>query len=248
MKITFATYNICHCGDFESKTSNELPVNIEKTANTIKGLGVDIIGLNEVYDKGEIDCYNLQTDKLASKSDMPYYVFGEGTSFSWGATIGNAVLSKYPIKSVKIYPVPTIPAEKRAPLDKGWYEDRVIVKVTVDVGKEIDIISTHFGLNKSEQIIMVDKLVDIIDAENKPCVLLGDFNVTPENEILTPIYNRMLNVAESVGKKNEFTYSSLNPQKTIDYIFVSKHFKVNSFTVKNLVMSDHYPVIAETEL
>ena len=45
--MKFATYNICHCGNYENwKKGDDLPVKISRTADVIAEIDADIIGLN----------------------------------------------------------------------------------------------------------------------------------------------------------------------------------------------------------
>ena len=79
MELKIGTYNVCHCRNFEnySNKGNDIPeiVDIQKTAQTIKSLGLDVIGLNEVYDDGKKDVYVNQTKRLAELAGYEYYAF-----------------------------------------------------------------------------------------------------------------------------------------------------------------------------
>ena len=66
MKMKLATYNICHCGNYENcQEGDDLPVNIARTAEAIAEINADIIGLNEVYTAGEREDFCRQEEKLA---------------------------------------------------------------------------------------------------------------------------------------------------------------------------------------
>lgn len=245
-KLTVATYNVAHCLDFNYDKQNR-PVDIEKTGLLIKSLNVDFIGLNEVYDNSEKEELNKQTEKLLKFTQMNYGEFALGYDFSWGV-IGNSILSKYPIVNVEKIPVPAPPENERFEGEKIGFEDRVIIKSIIDVGQKICVISTHFGLNKSEQLRMTDALVKILDNETIPCILMGDFNVSPDSEILQPIYQRLTSVADVTDKRYVNTFSSFNPHMTIDYIFVSKEFEVDDFAVLDVILSDHKPLVTSLTL
>ena len=75
---------------------------------------------------------------------------------------------------------------------------------------------------------------------------MGDFNVRPENDILAPIRERMTDTADFFGKEL-FSFPSDNPNRKIDYIFVSKDLKVNSADIPAIVAADHRPHTAEIE-
>lgn len=245
--MKLATYNICHCGNYENwKKGDDLPLNIARTAEVIAEINADVIGLNEVYTVGESEDFCLQEEKLAKLAGYPYYVFAMGKEFEWG-TIGNAILSKYPILNVKKIAVPAPAESERNPNENSWYEDRVLLCVEIEVeGKNVCVISTHFGLNPTEQRRIVDAICKEIDGRSE-VVLMGDFNVLPDSEFLSPLYARLKSVAKEVGN-NEFTFATYAPQIQIDYIFVPKTANVKGYEVHKNRVSDHRPISAEIEL
>ena len=86
--------------------------------------------------------------------------------------------------------------------------------------------------------------------ENLPdekCVLMGDFNVTPDNPVLDPIKEKMIDTATYFDEP-KLTFPSIDPYKKIDYIFVSKDIKVNSADVPDLAVSDHLPHIVDIDI
>lgn len=246
MRMKLATYNICHCGNYENwKKGDALPVNIARTAEVIAEIGADVIGLNEVYTIGEREDFCAQEEKLAKLAGYPYYAFAKGKAFEW-ATIGNAILSKYPIISVREIAIPAPTEEERNPNENAWYEDRVLLCVEIDYkGRKICVISTHFGLNPTEQRRIVEASCKEIDScEN--VVIMGDFNVLPDSEFLEPLYARLKSVAKEVHNK-EFTFSTYNPEIQIDYIFVPKTATIQDYTVYKNHVSDHRPISAEID-
>ncbi len=250
MEIKLATYNISHCidygsaeGDIDSWTKVDLP----KAANLIKDLSVDIIGMQEVYD-GIAEDTSRQIEKLADGADYAYYKFAKGCVFPWKDIIGNGIMSKYPIKSFEAIPVLAPAIEERDPNETEWFEDRVILKATVDVGRDIDIITTHFGLNPSEKERMRKALTDLLDNRKNPVILMGDFNAEPHSEVLKPYYDRLKSAADIMGHTDDLTFSSYKPYLTLDYFFLSDEFKVTSYEVVKEVVSDHFPVTITVEI
>ena len=251
MNLRIGTFNICHCGDYSKHSINDpfelYNVNIEQTANTIKELNCDIIGLNEVYNDGSdssIDFKN-QTEKLANLSGYKYYYYAQGHDHGW-TDIGNAVFSKYPIiKFTKIL-VPTIP-ECEQKKDKE-YENRVFAIAYIEIdGRIIKFISTHFGLEQIELNRIVKKCCQIIDDSKYSVILAGDFNITPQNTLIKKIDERLKSCALEMGN-DEFTFASYNPNRHIDYIYVPKNSKVLSYTVHKIKSSDHFPITADIDI
>ena len=144
--MKLATYNVCHCGNYEKwEKGDTLPINIARTAEVIVEINADIIGLNEVYTTGESNDLCKQEEKLAKLAGYPYYVFAEGKAFEWG-TIGNAILSKYPILNIKKIAVPAPAEDERNPNETDWYEDRVLLCVEIEIEEvRLCIISSHWS-------------------------------------------------------------------------------------------------------
>ena len=247
-KIKIATYNISHCQDFSSNHSDNAPVNLNKMAEYIKSIGADIFALNEVYFNGSNESLRDQANKI--KTIAGFSAVSEAIAKNFGSgygnlTIGNAILTNYTILEEKAVKVLEPSAADKRPNENEWYEDRVIAVTKQNIeGKEIMVITTHFGLNLLEKERIVTALCEIIDAADCPVILMGDFNALPHSTELEPIYDRLVSCADAVNNK-DYTFSSYNPQKTLDYIFVSKGIEVNSFEVRKEVHADHLACVAE---
>ena len=251
MKIRVGTYNVCHCGDYSKHKEGDpfqlKVLDIEQTARAIKSLECDVIGLNEVYNNGTSprEEFKLQTEKLARLAGYPYYYYAQGHDYET-TDIGNAILSKYPVKNFEKITVPTVPEEERT--GGYWYENRVLAIADVDFnGTIVKVVETHFGLAPVELDRIVEKSCSIIDESKFPVVLMGDLNVKPDNPALNEISKRLKSAAAEMNN-DEFTFASYNPKIHIDYIFVPKNSKVLSYEVHKLKASDHMPITADIEL
>ncbi|GAB3705309.1 endonuclease/exonuclease/phosphatase family protein [Spirosoma flavus] len=124
--------------------------------------------------------------------------------------------------------------------------------------KEFYFFSVHFdhqGVEARRQSgkLMVSKIKEI--AKNEPVILAGDFNSTPETEQIQTI-KTLLSDAHDVtttppygpeGTFNSFKFDA-PMDKRIDYLFVSKPFKVLKYGVltdakEQRYPSDHQPVM-----
>lgn len=247
--IRIATYNIAHCLDFSTfqppQKASELPVLPQKTAEVIRSLDASIVGLNEVYETGGKDL-NQQAKTLANATNKPYYAFGEAICFQREelARYGSAMISNQEILSTEVIKVPAPTVAERRAGENGYYEDRAILRAEINLdGEKITVLVTHFGLNLLEQERMVAALTRILDEVKTPVVLMGDFNATPHLPVLQPIYDRLQSAADAVGN-TDYTFSSYQPECTLDYIFVSKEFTVEGFEVVDNRTSDHKPCVA----
>jgi endonuclease/exonuclease/phosphatase family metal-dependent hydrolase len=244
--FTVGTYNIAHGLNFSTfdvtTPAHLLPVTLEETAKVIRALDVDILGLNEVFNTGG-GALDLQTETLAKLSNKPYHVFGEAILFlgNPSESYGNAFLSEKRIISHTVVKVPSPVGDERRPEENEYYEDRAVLCVQVQTNFGIvTVLITHFGLNGLEQERMVQALVKLIDDADTPVVLMGDFNVQPDNPVLQPIYDRLQNAAKVLGN-NEYTFATYKPYQTIDYIFVSNEFEILDYQVMQNRTSDHRP-------
>ena len=228
--MTVMTFNTQHC-----KNYNLGYVDYQLMADTIIDCNADIVGLNEMYDVGTGEDYDAQTEILSNLTGIENYYFGESRNTGAGPA-GNGFLSKYPIISTEVIKIPN-PEDKTG--TAIYYGTRSLLKVKLEGG--ITVIVTHFGLNPDEHINAVATALEHIKDEK--CILMGDFNMRPDNEILAPIKERMRDTADMLGE-NIYSYPSYAPDRKIDYIFVSKDIEVISSDIPQIVASDHCPVVA----
>ena len=100
MKINLMSFNTQHCLNYiEQKKDFDI------MANAIKECGADIIGLNEMRDKGPDKEYEAQTKIIADKLGY-YHYFAKAIDFSGVNPYGNALISKYPIISAEVILIP----------------------------------------------------------------------------------------------------------------------------------------------
>lgn len=248
MKLHIGTFNICHCGDYEHRKATDpvwvREINVECTANRIKQLNFDIIGLNEVYFTGyNENCVN-QEKRLADIAGYPYVAGAVGAK-DGVVSIGNGLLSRYPIVHVEKIAVDTIPESERE--EEGWYEPRVLLIADIDVNGEIvRVLVSHFGCILKEREKIVGKICELT-AKKSIDVVMGDFNALPDAEELKPLYKNWISTAQATGN-TECTFASYDPKICIDYIFVNKKFGIDGYTVHKVNTSDHFPISTNIEI
>lgn len=245
MKIRLLDFNIQHCRDYmrSQKEGREI-IDFDLIANAIKSQNADIVVLNEVRNQGNHPDYTDQAKILADKAGFEYYRFGEAIKLEPDLPYGNALLSKHPIAEFDVIKIPDPPVKD----EDAYYESRAIMRALVDIGeKQLVVFGTHFGLANSEQRNAVATTVTLLDRCNLPHVLMGDFNMEPTNENLTPIYDRLTDTAEYF-KGTKLSFPSDKPDRRIDYIFVSKDIKVTYSDIPEIVASDHRMVVADVEI
>lgn len=233
MKIM--TFNIQHALDYKKQV-----IDLDLFANAITRFGADVCGLNEVRGEGDLDGYTDQTNALGDRLGFERY-FARAIMVRGKGPYGNALVSRFPIVSAETISIPD-PEVKR---EGGRYESRCVLKVTLDIdGRELCVLVCHMGLVDDEAKNAVSTICSILDATDTPLVLMGDFNVTPENEILAPIFER-LSDSDAIAKiAGEPTFPSDAPRIKIDYLFY-RGLECRSVKTIGEVVSDHLPIIAE---
>ncbi len=179
MKIM--SFNTQHCLNYISRE-----IDFPLMADTIKALGADLVGLNEMRSEGPDPEYTPQTEKLSELTGMKHYYFARAINDNRGP-YGNALLSKIPILSAETLIVPEREGEKEA-----RYEQRCLLKARLENGYTVLVI--HFGLSDPEKRAAVETVIKNLEEEK--CILMGDFNLPPHDPILAPIKARMADTAE----------------------------------------------------
>jgi len=227
MKIM--TFNTQHCKNFL-----EGCIDIPLMAKVIRESGAEVVGLNEMYGAGTAPNFTDQTGTLAEMTGMHHY-FGQAIGYDGVKPYGNGLLSRMPILKAETILIPD-PAEKTGPKN---YETRCVLKATLEGG--ITVLVTHFGLNTDEEQLAVKTVLE--NAEAEKCILMGDFNVEPNDPILDPLRNIFKDAADLLPDAG-LTFPSDAPYKKIDYIMVTPDVEILEAEVPNTVASDHRPHIA----
>ena len=230
------SYNIHHGEGLDQR------LDLERIAKVITDARADIVGLQEV-DRG---CERTQKRdlpaELAQLTGMNV-VFEKNIPYQ-GGEYGNAVLSRFPIKSSKNTHYKMLrPGEQRG-----------VLQLVLEVhGRELLFMNTHIDYrpDDSERVMNAGELKGIVAAagEKTPVILVGDFNTVPASRTHELVKAFLTDSWEVVGKGDGFTFPVRTPTKRIDYIWISKG------TVEPLKMevirteaSDHLPIVAELRL
>lgn len=224
------SFNTQHCNNFLTQT-----IDFDVMAKAILAFDPDIVGLNEMRGAGADAEYTAQTEKLAQLTGMPYYYFAPAIHLAEGP-YGNALLSKIPLKSVETVMIPD-------PTKTPYFETRCILKAELANG--VTVLVTHMGLSPEEEHNAVQTAVKTVT--DRKCILMGDFNMTPDDETLAPLFERLTDTAAYFDAP-KMSFPSDNPDRKIDYIFVSKDVKVLSADIPAVIASDHRPYVAELEI
>ena len=247
MKLKIMTYNIAsgRKGGVDGSEISVLPM-----AEVIKAYEPDILGLNEVRAKHGV--FTQQNEEIADALGYDYTFFGAATNIN-GGDYGNAFVSRYPILHAEVITVPDAPEKDPdvpyQEIDGVYYETRSIIKATILVkDKKLDVFVTHFGLAPSEQENMMKTLKDALKQKENRCVLMGDFNCTPDDAHINELARIVNNAEAGTITPDDYTFASYKPDRKIDYIMVEKDIQVEKYGTIDSTASDHRPYFAEVEI
>ncbi len=180
---------------------------LANTANIIKDIGADIIGLQEI--ESETALKDLKAELNRQGLYYQYYAFARTTN----SAVNTALLSRYPIQSALKLPISR----------NGKYRDILEAKININ-GTNVRVFVNHWKSKsgpESKRLLSAKRLAYRLNElpPEEPYVLLGDFNSHYEEyktflksrkhndtEGITGI-NHILKTIDEYG--NPITYSSL---------------------------------------
>ncbi len=229
--IKVMSFNVGRCQTYPDYVDESC----EAMAEVINACEPDVVCLNEIYG-GNI--FENQVKKLAELTGLKYYYMADAIEYD-NKPFGNAIISRIPIVSAENIPVP----DPEVKTGTEYYETRCVLKAKLING--VTVMATHIGLNDDEKINAVNTV--LANLENEKCILMGDFNMTPDNQMLKPIYEKMTDSAVCF-EEELMSFPSDAPDRKLDYIFVSNDLSVNSADIPEFIVSDHRPYVAEIEI
>lgn len=231
--FTVATWNI------HSALGADGTRSLERVAESIAEAGADIIALQEV-DRGTKRSGGInQAEALAEMLGMEYR-YGPANRSVDGGSLGNAVLSRYPIiaDSNPRLPGSIFRVPRRAL--------RTRIRLT-ETGSELIMISTHFSLNKEDRSNAAAWLNSRLSQALGPVLIGGDLNARPKSAVLKEFSPAWL-VAEPEGPG--LTWPASDPRARVDYLLARPREQLAMEKARTLRLpgSDHRMVIAEARL
>ena len=245
MKIQIGSYNIVHALHYaEELAGNPKIIDPEGLADVIVEGGAVICGLNEVDVNAKRSQWTHAPFQIAERlrlltGERYYWAYApamHGFSGGGASQYGNALVSKYPIKTAKVLSV-----------DGGVGKElRSILVATVDVeGKMLTVIVTHIGFGREDVDQMLKMLKAEIDASEHPVILMGDFNLGADQAEYDIIASWLKDSAADPFLPK--TFPSNKPRGKIDFIFASPELNPADARVLDNQHSDHLPLFATVE-
>lgn len=110
---------------------------------------------------------------------------------------------------------------------------------------------TDTKLDTPGRLVQSKTIIAALEGSDNPAIVGGDFNLSPEAESVTMFaaagYRDLIAEYEIKTTRNRLAWASYpdNPQYYADYAFTSSTVDVRSFTVPDIEVSDHLPLIIE---
>lgn len=155
-----------------------------------------------------------------------------------GGKYGIGILCRDEPLSIERYPLP------------GREEARTLVAAEFP---EFVFACTHLSLTEEDRIAslaIIKELARKTAAKDKPLILAGDFNDTPESLFIQSLLANF----RSLTSLSDPTFPADRPEELIDYIVVSRGSEGDKISAKKAeviaepMMSDHRPVIVNFEI
>ncbi|MFD7158287.1 glycoside hydrolase family 3 N-terminal domain-containing protein [Kribbella sp. NPDC059898] len=253
-RLTVASYNI-HAGAGEDNVFD-----LDRTAQALKALDADIIGLQEVDVHWDKRSNWLDTiADLAAKLGMypafaPIYDFDPPAAGQPRRQYGVGVLSRFPIVRSENHPITRLSTQDPNPVPApapGFLEVEVDVR-----GRRLHVYCTHLDYRGDPTVrrMQVADTVRILaeDPSADLQILVGDFNAEAQAAELGGLWTRLTDswavAAQTIG--GPFTYPAVAANKRIDFVTVGAGLTVRRAEVPAEVpiaeaASDHRPMIAD---
>lgn len=203
-----------------------------RIVDVLKEIDADVVALQEVASE------EAHANFLAGlERDTGYHIVAGLLRQRHGSDFGNAVLSKYPVKSVS-----------HLDLAVDHYEPRGALDVCIDVGLRplLRVIATHLGLRPHERREQVRRILAKVErATPHPTLLMGDLNEWYLwGRPLRWLHSHFLHTPVAPR-----TFPSRRPVFALDRIWVAPagalHCLARHATPLARVASDHLPLVAD---
>lgn len=226
------TFNIHHGEGMDGE------LDLIRIAKLVELWRPDVVGLQEVDRRfGARSAMADQASWLGRSLRMPAW-YGPAMSVRDSGGMreyGNAVLSRERL-SARDW--------TRLPHADGS-ESRCVVRGRHAVGAEIWV--THLSQREApERAEQARAIVSSWLRDPRPTILLGDLNATPDEPAVAILGEVFTDVWGSLRDEPGWTFSTANPTRRIDYVFVSTGVRAVRIDLADAgIASDHHAVVAD---
>lgn len=89
------------------------------------------------------------------------------------------------------------------------------------------------------------KILDLAEKTGGRKIICGDFNMLPDTKSIQMLADRYTDLIKEYGIKETRSVLYTKDTRHADYVFVAKDISVKDFSVPNVTVSDHLPLIVE---
>ena len=221
-QLKVMTYNVRHCAGMD------LVLDYDRTAAVIAQQQPDVVALQELDSMTGRSEHCYQLGELANRTQY-YLVFGSAIEFDGG---------KYGV-GILTHEIPL--STKRVPLPGE--EPRVLLVVEL---QDYVMACTHLDLEEEQRLASVPLIVEEAQRWQKPFILAGDWNDTPESELLQEMAKYF-----TILSGDDATYPADVPTECLDYVATFKSHSaeaIGSQVIDEPEASDHRPVVVRLVL
>lgn len=264
-RLTIATYNIARGGG-----AGGVAWQHDREAHwwCLRAIGkmledhrADLVVLNEIDFDTVSSGYVDQACTIARAGGFPWCV--EQCNYDLAVPlvrirIGNAILSRYPVRAARLLALPGYRAWETALAGR---KNALVAEIEL-AGVRFNLLATHLEHRSEAARVAEARQIEAFRLESSlPLVVAGDLNSTPPGfptAVLSPDgENAMSILLESGGYRaspttgpapSDLTFRAGRPMKVIDWILVPPTWRISSKEVVASDLSDHLPVVLEVEI
>jgi endonuclease/exonuclease/phosphatase family metal-dependent hydrolase len=205
--------------------------NLDHIADRMQGF--DMVGLQEA-DCGSFRSNQIQQAQyIAFRADIPYCFTQVTRDVGSIASIGLALLSRFPCVHVERH---KLPASRHG---RGLLE-----AVFHIADKDVAVFVTHLSLKQSSRVRQLRHIAQRLNNHDH-AILMGDLNCEPNSDEFHMLLNE---AALNAHAHPPPSFPSWQPLRRIDHVLTRGEPRIISLKTAPFVGSDHLPVIAEVEL
>jgi endonuclease/exonuclease/phosphatase family metal-dependent hydrolase len=205
-------------------------------------LDVDVIALQEVVTLKGGRKEQDQAQYLADTLGYDYRI-GETRKLR-GAVYGNVVLSRFPVKEVRVYDL-TASASQEA---------RGCIRCDLEIapGKIVHLFNIHLGTGYMERRkqarLLMSREVLLSPSLKHPRLIIGDFNEWTRGLVSKTLQQSFESVDIQLHLNRKKTYPGFLPLMHLDHMYFDKELVLEEFVLHRsrmaLMASDHLPLVA----
>lgn len=228
--LTLVSYNV---GNFAKYMDDSSP----EVVQFLQNVKADAVGFNEL-DSCNTRHNEYQLKKVAQAMGWADFHFAKALNYA-GGSYGDGILTREHIKRTDVIDLPKLDGA----------ETRAVAVVETD---RYIFACTHLDHRSAEAQLEQARIINewftlAYSGNKKPVFLCGDMNALPDSDTIKRLEECWTRISTT-----DFSFSTKNPSKCIDYIFfltAAKPVTVRKTMVCNgkemVQLSDHFPVMVE---